>query len=299
MPRFAAIRLSSGLAIAGGVGALLFALLLTAGMLLLSPQFPGPLPPLALRAGGVLAGFLIAAFAVWSISSGIAVYRRRVWARFSMRVLGGALLLFGGTGLIGALLVPLATASASDDHLARVVRISLSVVYGLMGAVGGWWVALFGRPDTRRYFAEEPARWFPLSIGVIAWYLMAGGASSALIAVLGLPTPFFGWLAKGWTAAAVMTLWAAVQFYLGAALLELNDAARRWAIAFCVFASANALASALLPGPVRELQIEVYRSLRLGLPADAYSPGVLGALMGAVAMALPLWFLVRRRSAFR
>ena len=299
MPRHTAIRLCAGTAIAGGVAALLAALLLTAGMLLLTPDFPGPLPPLALRVGGILTGLVFAALAAWAIASGMGVLRRWPWARGSMLACGAVLALFGITGALGTLLTPLQTVTASDARLAYIVRVSLTTFYSLITLTGVWWLAVFTRASAKRYFAAASEERFPLSAGVIGWYLIAGGTGSAIVAVLGVPAPFFGWLVSGWHAAAMMTFWAGAQVYLGSAVLELDDAGRRWAIAFFIVAAANAASAGLFPAPVRALQLAAFRLFHIGFAAGDGSPGPAGAVLAAVAMAAPIWFLVLRRAAFR
>lgn len=57
------------------------------------------------------------------------------------------------------------------------VRLVIAAFYGVLTAIGVWWLVLFSRSRTKEYFAGhgpviESAR--PLSISVIAWYMLAG-----------------------------------------------------------------------------------------------------------------------------
>ena len=155
MNRWIAIRASSALAIAGGLASLAASAALAAGLLLLTPRYPGPLPPRLLFVGGVLSCIVFGALAVWSLWTGVAVLGRRPWARQSMITLGGTIAMFGATGTLSSAFTPLGTVTSADEQLARMVRISLALLFGVMAATGVCWIALFNSAFAKRYFSSE------------------------------------------------------------------------------------------------------------------------------------------------
>ncbi len=216
-----------------------------------------------------------------------------------MIALGGALALFGATGGLGSALTPLTGVTSTDEHLAHFVRITLGVSYAILAAVGIWWTVLFNRASAKSYFASKEMQSRPVGVTAIGWYLLITGSAGALGAVLHAPALVFGWVATDWSAFAVYSVFTAVQIALGAGLLRLEREAWVWAIVyFCVLA-ANGFSTIAFPGALRELQLQAYSFLRVGLPAEAVTPGIAGAMVAGVVALLPVWLLVRQKDAFR
>jgi len=298
MQRWIAIRASAVLAIIGGVSILLVSVLMAAAFVLFPMRDRAALSPAVLKAAGILIALLFAALSAWSIATGIGVFRRRGWARISILVLGALLLFFGGTGVLTLLFISFPMQAEVDLRGAGLVRGSLIAFYALLALSGAAWLAVFTRRSAKTYFAEaaagtEPAP--PLSISMIGWCLLAGAAHTAIAAALGGRLPFFGWVAAGWEARALYTLYTAVQVYLGAGLLQLDEKARVWSIVFLCLAGVNGAVFLAQPGFADRIQLpELFQNV-----APAFLPMVW--LLGwacLVSVAVPIWFLVRRRSAF-
>ena len=156
--------------------------------------------------------------------------------------------------------------------------------------VGAWWLVLFNTGATKQYFAEresarESAR--PLSIGIIGWYLLIGAAGTALATVFRVAV-LFGFILTGWSAVAVSMAYIAIQIYLGAGLLRLQERARLRSIVYFCALAANYLAAVARPGFMEQMQRAMPQLDKIWM----------FGLIGAAACAIPIWFLVRRRTAF-
>ena len=302
MPKWIAIRASAAIAIAGSMATLLFSAALAVVVLLTPPRETGPLPAGAMKIAGVAVAALFAGGAVWGICSGIGVLRRRNWARVSMMLFAGLLALLGATGALAAIVFPFGDAPDIDHRMAAVVRAAMVALYALGAALGAWWLALFTRRTAVEYFgAPEPAtEQRPMSVGFIAWPLLASAVFTAVAAVLRFPVDLFGLSLGGWAAAAFYTLFTGAQLYLGSGLLQLDNTARAWSIAYFSAMAAWGGAIAFAPG-FRE------KALELTLTLEGYSRmeipdmgnGWWLAIGCAVSAAAPVWLLVRRGHAFR
>jgi hypothetical protein len=136
---------------------------------------------------------------------------------------------------------------------------------------------------------------------VIGWYLLMSSLFLAVPAVMRLPTFVFGSVVTGWAGAAVYTVFAAAQVILGVGLLRLRERARVGAIVyFCVMAL-NSVVTWALPGYEAKVQLmfrEMPKLFPAGAPAQMPQPMWVFMLMGIAFLAIPVWFLVRRRAAF-
>ncbi len=298
MPKWFAIRASATIAIAGSAAALIFSAVLALAVLLTPPRETGPLPPGVMKIAGVAVATVFAGGAAWGVCSGVGVFRRRNWARVSMIVFAGLLAFLGVTGALAAIALPFGDAPDVDHRAAAIVRASMIAFYGLITVLGAWWLVLFTRKTAMKYF-EAPERApdeRPISIGVVAWSLLASAVVTALAAALRSPTAFFGFVVSGWAAAAIYTVYTAALIYLGSGLLHLDNAARAWSIVFFCAVAANGVVAALSPG-LRErgqsLALELEGYSRIEIPDVSFAWWV-----GAAFAVIPIWFLVRRRAAF-
>ena len=248
---------------------------------------------------------VMVAFSAWGISTAIAIFLRRRWARVSILVFAVLLTFMSGAGTIAILFIQLpATPNTDSAAIMPVVRLGMAAFYGVLTAIGVWWLVLFNRSRTKEYFAGqgpviESAR--PLSIGVIAWWLLAGGAFMVVAALLRLPAMLLGAVLTGWVTLVVYGAWAAVQIYLGLGLLSLRQAARVGSIAFFCFGAANCAVSMLGPGyaeMMRQTRIAMPRLFPAGAPAALPGPIWVFVLLTTACCAVPIVFLVRRKPAF-
>jgi hypothetical protein len=173
-----------------------------------------------------------------------------------------------------------------------------------MAVIGAWWLLLFNSSATKQYFAERAAESGsrPLSIAIIGWYLLLCAVGTATGAILRVPGMLFGAIVTGWAALAVYTAFTAVEIYLGAGLLQLQESARVASIFWFALMAANSVLTVVLPGFAGRMQIvqqALPAFLRVGQPPVPLE-GTRGLmLMVTLIVAVPIWFLVRRRAAFR
>jgi hypothetical protein len=302
MPRWIAIRTSGVIATVIGAAALFLAALMILALLLAPMRDVSPLPPAALRAIGIVAALLLGACAAWAVGTGVGIFRRRAWARVSILIAAGVFAFFGCMGGLTLWFAPFPMDGRLDQRVTEIVRYVMMGLYGLQAALGAWWLILFNRPAAKQYFAAEaapPPSARPLSVTLIAWYLLAGAVLAALGAVVRIPGMFFGMVITGFAATGVYSVFAAVQLYLGSGLLQLDDNARVGSVVFFVLCAANGLVSFAGPGHderLRALETELHGFLRMEMPEWR---GVwVSSIAGVVFVTVPIWFLIRRRAAF-
>src|ERR1035438_4987890 len=261
-------------------------------------------PPFSMAAIGIAMASIFALFSGWGIWTAIAIFRRRGWARISILIFA-VLLTFMGVGAgLAVIVVQLPAQPNVTQSTMNAIRWGMAGFYGMLAAIGVWWLVLFNLRSTKEYFVQEatsapPAR--PLSVSVIGWYLLMSSLFLAVPAVMRLPTFVFGSVVTGWAGAAVYTVFAAAQVILGVGLLRLRERARVGAIVyFCVMAL-NSVVTWALPGYEAKVQLmfrEMPKLFPAGAPAQMPQPMWVFMLMGIAFLAIPVWFLVRRRAAF-
>jgi hypothetical protein len=264
-------------------------------------EAPSPVP---LKPVMIVMAVMFLLLSAWGISTAVAIFLRRRWARISILVFAVLLTFMSAGGMLMILFVPLPAAPEGNPAATTMVRFGLATVYGAFTAIGVWWLVLFNRRGANEYFegrepVSEGAR--PMSVTLIAWYLLLGAAITAVAAILRSPAALFGVVITGWVAPAIYAVLAAVQIYLGTGLLHLQEEARIGAIAYFCFGVANSAVSLLRPGYVemiRQVQAAMPRFFPAGAPSDIYGTMRFFGLATAVIIAVPIYFLVRRRSAF-
>ena len=297
--RWIGIRASAVLAILGSVATLLMAGMMTWGMFHARPPREMAMPPVVLKAFGAAMGVSFAGIGVWGIWTAVGIFRRRGWARISMLVLAGLLVFMGASAVLGILVMPFPSTPGVDARTMENARWGIAAFYGALALIGAWWLVMFNRGATKEYFAgREPVREGarPLSIGIIGWYLLAGAVGTGLAAVVRMPAVLFGLIVTGWSALAIYATLTAAVICLGAGLLRLRERARLWSIVYFCAIAANSVVTAARPGLMQQMQRAMPVFFPAGMP-QMDQMGVFG-LIGAAASAIPIWFLVRRRSAF-
>jgi hypothetical protein len=243
---------------------------------------------------------MFAGFGVWGLATGIGIIHHRVWARQSITVFSAMAILFAVTGLAAMLIMPQPENPDVNMRLAGMIRHAIETFYAALALLGTWWLALFNRESSKRYFAAGIlANERPLSITVIGCYLLTGAAGTALCAGLGAPALFFGVAVTGWTAMALYSAYTVIQIYLGAGLLQLDDSARVWTIVYFLACASNGLA--VITGPEfasRMRAVQARFEMAFNRDISTVPGGLSLAAAIAVAAAIPVWFLIRRRSAF-
>jgi hypothetical protein len=285
------------------------ATLLLGGAMLIStmvaPPPPGAAPPpfpLAV-VGGVMA-VICTALSAWGIWTAIAIFRRRGWARYSILIFAGLLTFIGVMSAITICFMPFPPQAALSDHMISVIRSGVAAFYGVLAAIGVWWLVQFNLSSSREYFAQTaptgpPTR--PVSLSVIGWYLLIVGLAMLVPAAFRMPAFVLGMVVTGWAGAAAYASFAVIQIALGRGLLRLKEWARVWSIGYFCFACLNAVLAVAPPGLPAKMQIlqrEMPRFFPAGIPAQFPQPAWLTVAMGIVVSAVPVWFLLREQAAF-
>ena len=303
--KWIAIRASAVLAIAGSLATLAIGGAMLFGTLKAPPPATGPaMPPFPLAAIGIVMAALSAALSGWGISTAIGIFRRRQWARISIVVFAVLLTFIGASTFLAILFMRLPAQEGVSQSMMDAIRWGMAGLYGVLAAIGVWWLVLFNLSSTKEYFAQHapsqpPSR--PLSVSMIGWYLLISSPFLAAMAVVRMPAFVFGAVITGWGGLAVYTLFAGAQIYLGTGLLRLREQARLGTIGYFCLMALNSAITMGLPGYAAKMQIAMREMPKLfpaGVPPQMPQPGWLFVLIGIAFAAVPIWFLVRRRAAF-
>ena len=269
-----------------------------------------------------LAMVLFAAGA-WGITSGMGLMRLRGSSRISILVFSALLLLLCIPGFLMFLVMPFPPPGTSPSpelpaNVLMATRVFMVVIYGLLAVLGGWWLYFFNKRSTKDQFLKVPVPTLdgmrgegvvapgarPLSITLIAWYLLI----SAFIGVLGLsmdpPVFFFGYFFKGISASLLMFSLALLQSFIGFGLLKLRPWGRTLAIYYFQFLIFNSLTMVLIPGTQARFEQAMNDMLRdaqgtTGAPSPLmHFPIWFGVIFAVPLLGLLLWIVVSRKEAF-
>jgi hypothetical protein len=310
-----AMRLSAGgiasaiIAIGGGIVSLLFGGIMIFALFATRVPPPGqPAPPIPM---GLILGVMIGlywGFGIWGIVSAIGLLRLRNWARICFAVYGGILAAFSLCGVFGmamAAMVPQPTLppNVSPELMTRIFAI-FAVVALLFTALGIWWAIYFTRPRIKAQFMSEAEaaapRLFPLSITIIAWFLIIGGVSLVFMQlVLPFPMVLLGLVVRGFGGRIVALLFAGVSLFAGIGMLKKQAAANSVAIGYSIFNLLNTLSLWIVPGAVVRMQDAIQDMMPLGqVPQMDVTSFKLMMLPTAMLIVIALWFLITRRQSF-
>ena len=181
---------------------------------------------------------------------------------------------------------------------------TIAVMFGIPLAIGVWWLIQFNTQSTKAAFASPiagPASPRPLSITIIAWASIVGGASCLFPILTRTPAFLFGAVFNGWTAGVIYAFFGAVSLYIGKGLLDLRERARVLAIGWFGFSFVHLSLIALVPS-LRHRMLELQRGLEQNQPNPIpFDQGMMtNVILGfaAIVAASAIWFLVRDRGAF-
>lgn len=257
---------------------------------------------------------LYVAFAIWGIASGIGLLRLREWARISMIAFSVLLLLCTLPALLFTLFMPIATPVNASANFVLIFKLVTGLLEGSLVALGAAWLYFFNRRSVRSRFqsgagttpsgAPESGR--PLSISIIGWILLVGSACGGLgmllMVKMHVPLLLGSYIVGGGRGLAVVLLWSAAQLVAGVGLLRM----KRWgwllAVVTLCAGALNTLSMAVIPGGEARLREAVELILsRMGMPTASVqaSPSFwFGLTFGIVFVAVELWYLIARKSAF-
>jgi hypothetical protein len=301
MNRPFAVTASAVVAMIGSVFALLVAVMMAIIPFMDLPQSQTPTPASATITGAVF----IAAFGVLGIVTSIGLFRLRPWARTSILVFAGSTAITCLLVLAVVSLAPLPLPPETDPTVARGVRPLLVAMFAIPLGVSIWWLIQFNAPSTKAAFLSETTETTlarPLSITVLAWLSIIGGASCLLPIAMRMPAFVAGLTFTGWAAGITYALFGAVSLYIGRGLLDLRERARIAAIGWFLFGLVHATVMTLVPS-MRARMLAAQRSMA---PNPGESPPFNGAafttatlVVAALFAVAAIWFLVRHRSAFK
>jgi hypothetical protein len=270
-----------------------------------SPEQPAPAIPFGLIFG-ILTGFY-AGFGVWGIVSAIGLLRLRNWARICFAVFGGILAVFSLFGALGMGLqatFPTEPPPNVSPAFMTGVYVVFAILALLFAALGIWWMIYFNRSRVKAQFMGEAAasapRLFPLSITIIAWFLIIGGVNVWMMFLLPFPMVFFGFVFRGWAGRLIAALFAGTSLFAGIGMLKKRAVANSVAIGYFVLGLLNTISFWVVPGSFARIQEAMQgvvggQNVQVDLSSVPYR---LMMLLPAVAMGIALWFLISRRHAF-
>lgn len=274
-------------------------LLILISVLMLFSRHQSPFPREA-ELGLAISVAMFGALGTWGIVTGIGLLRLRNWARISIVVFSVLLAL---TGLASAPAILLIPAPSNVPQNFGAVRTVIAIVYGAFGLLGAVWLYYFNRRATREAFGGTPSveSGRPLSISIIGWWwLIAGLGTMAAAPFLQMPGTIFIWVMTGWNAVAWYVAFGAVNVYAGYGLLRLNPIARTIAIWSLCFGVVNGAVFFCFPG--REARITRFMSHTLfgshAVSQPQLPPMAFMMPLMVIVLAVPLWFLLTRKSAF-
>lgn len=290
---------------------------------------PGARAVIAVITGGIL---LVSLFCGWTA---VDLFRMRVWARYSILILGGMEFLFCALMTAVMILVrsaPLPASAATPTPLnMHAMLVGLAVTYGLFSLIGAWWLVYFNLAPVRHAFADArqtggmPAQGVgegqiamaaPQEAGTPAWriviivwasLMLFGAVSLPMVMFLHVPLFLFGLILRGAAANAVVLLLVAVQLYLAAGLLMKWKPGWYLGLAWQIYTIVYFL-TFLLPGMWG--RFTAYQQDMMGrwgftvtgpnvtTMVDPW-PFIAMGLIAAIAMAAVMtWALVRRREDY-
>jgi len=285
--------------------------------------------PAFTRSAGLIMSIFMLGFAAWGIATGIHLLQLREWARISMIVFSGLLLVMAVPGLLMMLVIPLPIPPASVvppgealpplAHLMTAVRIGMAVFYGLLALLGGWWLYFFNSRPIREIFrggvTTPSSTWAPavlppteipgspkrpLSITIIAYLALLGACVFPFFNILHMPLTFLGFYFIGAKASLIVVGYMSVQLLMGYGLLKLEKWGRSLAIYYFNFAIFNSVISVILPGAQGRYE-EAMTAMQgwLGLPPTQFQfPLWISLVFSLPWIAIQLWFVITRKKAF-
>jgi hypothetical protein len=299
MKRSIGVTLSAVVTILGSALMALFGALMFIGFMAMPGDNPD-IPSYARVAGLVMAGVMLA-LAAWGITTAVGLLRLRRWARVCILVFSAVMALCCGSAALVTAFAPMPSPPNVPPGLMTGVRIGLVCFYGILTLIGGWWLYLFNRAAVVAQFAPGPPPARPLSVSIIAWFLVFGVVVCFAYVWFPFPAVLFSFAIAGWPARTVYLLYALLQLWLGIGLLRLRPLSRVWAIGYFVFGLLNGFSFAVLPGAAArfaEAMAAMPLAMRQPDPMSFPLPLVPYALLIAFLCAVPIWFLARNRSAF-
>lgn len=354
MERSGGVTASAVLTFIGSGFTLLMAAFTLLGSLA-SSRFPMTRPaPVNLGAILAVEGLVIFGFGAWGVASGVGLLMLKQWARISLIVFAAILVFCCVPAALIIAVIPLPNTAAPNlsDNFMTILRVGTVTFYSAFALLGIIWLYFFNRKSVREQFraqrpvatvpaqpfsweapvtvpdmpsagvAETTRRERPLSISIIAWFLLVASAVAPFIILInrklfsGAPVPMYvlGHFFFGPSTYAILIVWSAAQFIAAIGLLKLKRAGLIATIAFQSLAIFNITMLAAIPGArarYQQVMDAMMATMNTNMPqltvgnesahtAVNLSPfPAWAAPLASIPLALViLWFLITRRHAF-
>ena len=335
MHRSTGVTTSAVVVIAGSAFTFLCGAMLLLGSAVVSKSSPPPNLPVSLGSVLIVEAIFVFAFAGLGLASGIGLLYLKQWARISLLVFAGFLVCVSLPAM--AMMAVIRLPDNHDPNLPANfmagMRIGMELFYGMFAALGGIWLYFFNKRSVKLQFqtmqavpetaagdsflgaevpapiASEPVR--PLSITIIAWFLLIGCALTPLFLLLnhlflpGIQFPFYflGFFFFGRGAYVVLIVWMVGQMAAAVGLLKLKNWGLFATIGLQCLTVANLALLAGIPEHRARFQ-QIMESMTASMNARMPQPAPFDfPAWGGLAMSLPLvlvilYFLITRRQAF-
>jgi len=340
MKRSAGVTVVAVLSLIGS----LFTLLMGIFMALIPFVIPGedgaksPFPPGFMKMMMIGAALMYVLPAIWGILTSIGLFRLKEWARISIIIFSVLLILMSGFGALIAIIVPIPPPPNQnvDPGVTTGIRIFMTVFAAALVSIGLWWLVFFTRAKVKEQFTPTSAAALlappspqvfqatpspsptipvsvtakgPLSLTILAWFMLAGSLLILISLVLQPPAMFLTKLLTGIPALLYYLTFLAVHLYVGIGLLRLKTTARTVGVAYYAFAFMNAAVFYFAPGGRSRMLDLMHRSLSMysWMPSlqdqqlalfDNTRFFAVSACSGLALMLVPLYFLITRKTAF-
>jgi hypothetical protein len=333
MKRSPGVTFAAVVALVGSILILLLGLVMAIAMMFVPIPSSGQLPasPTFMRVVFLLLSLLYLLPAGWGIATSVGLFRLKNWARVSMiifAVLLSAMGLFTGLGSL-LITIPQGVATPATPVITFGAKVGMALFWFALLGIGIWWLVLFTRAAVKTQFrpAQPPPPSMPgavpmphtipaplgpqrpLSISIIGWLLLVGCVFFPMTLLLHFPAVLFTSVLTGWAATLCYLGYAVVHFFVGRGLLQLKPWARQLAIGFYIFGFVNTAVFYFAPGARSRMKALVnsqssmfwWEKLAPNQPHIQMDPSPLFplfALLGLIAIAVPIYFLVTRKAAF-
>jgi hypothetical protein len=263
---------------------------------------PPPGTP-AIQPAAVLGLMILVAVACWGMATAVGLFRLRSWARWSVLIFAGLLVLCGAFTALMITMIPIPT-TADTARMMPALKAGIAGFYAAMALVGVLWLIYFSRSGVRAQFGSgvvvSEGNGRPVSISIIAWFLIVGGAICLGCTFSSLPVTAFGLLIGGWPARVFCVVFAALNGWIGAGLLRLKPLSRVLAMALFGYGVLNMALFVGLPGAEQRMQTSMGSVPAVLRGSAEYRAGLSIVILGSAMItgAIPLWFLYTRRGVF-
>ncbi|HWS17797.1 MAG TPA: hypothetical protein VN223_07270 [Candidatus Elarobacter sp.] len=306
------------------------------------------LPPMFFKVFRVVIPFIYALPAVWGIVTAVGLLQLKNWARISTIVFSVLLVVFGAFGMLTSMVFFLKPPAGNglDPKMFSLIGAVMAVLALVQMGIGIWWMIFFNRAAVKAQFVprylqspgsisgEAPYRMDmpysatlpppgmasgpaivapgrtprPLSITIIAWFLLVTCLFIPMNLFLHSPVILFVTILTGWRAVMFVLGVGLVNVYVGTALLRMHPAARLIGIGYFIFGLLNAGVFYFAPGGRARITklLEFQQSMFPWMPSQANSPFqvdimpflIVGAIVGLALCLVPIYFLATAKPAF-